>query len=102
MSGGVPLSSKAKQERAQKLFEAFTGHDAQYIDEISVKEYDTAVGIGQCTGIMYETVRDGVKEQYIHEFKKMSQPILAVSWDGQQIILIGGSYLFKDSGINDI
>ena len=68
---------------------------------ITLPDYDTGLKVGKCCGIMYETIRDGKNEKYLHEFKKASQPDLAISHDGQQIFLIGGSYLFKDSGIND-
>jgi len=57
--------------------------------------------MGKCLGIMYETVRDGEREQYIHEFNKTARPLLTVSSDGLQLYLIGGSYSVTDKGIED-
>lgn len=95
-------SQKRRIKKAKNLFEDFTGHAADQYEIINLPEYDTGLKVGRCLGIMYETIRDGKKENYIHEFKKASQPSFCVSHDGQQIFLIGGDYLFKDSGINDI
>lgn len=71
------------------------------MENVNYKVPDTVLKIGKVTGIMYETIRDGKTENYVHEFRRSSQPDLTVSHDGQQIVLLGGSYLFKDSGIND-
>lgn len=50
---------------------------------------------------MYETVRDGKTEHYIHKFKKHARPILGASHDGTQLVLIGGNFTFTDAGITD-
>jgi hypothetical protein len=95
-------SKKRRVKKAQALFEDFTGHKADNYEIVELPDYDTALKVGNVTGIMYETTRDGKIEHYIHEFRKASQPVFAVSHDGQQVFLVGGAYLFKDSGINDI
>lgn len=95
-------SKRRRVKKAQALYEDFTGHEADQYEIVQLPEHDTALNVGNVTGIMYETIRDGKREHYIHEFKKASQPVFAVSHDGQQIFLVGGAYLFKDSGINDI
>lgn len=95
--------SKQKVSEAVQLFEEFTGHKPKAVDKFEKPEFpDVALLIGDCTGIMYETVRDGKKEKYIHEFKGKSRPMLIASHDGKQIFLLGGNYTFKDDGINDI
>ncbi len=94
-------SKKRRINKASNLFEEFTGHKANDFEVIEIPEYDVALRIGKCLGIMYETVRDGKKEAYCHEFKPTSSPTFAVSHDGQQIFILGGNYMFKDSGIND-
>lgn len=94
-------SKKRRVKKAKSLYEEFTGHKADKYEVVKVPQHDTGLKVGNVLGIMYDTVRDGKKEKYLHEFKKASQPAFAVSHDGQQIYLIGGSYLFKDSGIND-
>ena len=94
-------SKKRRVKKAKALYEDFTGHKANSFEVVTLPQHDTGLKVGNVLGIMYDTTRDGKRERYIHEFKKASQPSLAISHDGQQIYLIGGSYLFKDSGIND-
>lgn len=72
------------------------------IDIVERPTYDTYAVVGDIDYIGYTTVRDGVTESYHHDFKHRSRPQLAISHDGQQIQPIGGSYLFTESGINDI
>ena len=60
-----------------------------------------AAVIGECDGVLYTTVRDGVTERYIHEFRKADKPLLCVSPDGRQILLVGGRYRFTEAGIVD-
>lgn len=95
-------SRKRRIKKAENLYKDFTGHEVDTHEIVDIPEYDTGLKIGQCLGILYETTRDGKRERYIHEFKRNSRPDLAVSHNGQQLFLIGGNYLFKDDGINDI
>jgi hypothetical protein len=60
-----------------------------------------AFKIGDCDGILYTTVRDGVTESYIHKFKKKSRPVLASSFDGKQLLILAGGYEFTERGIVD-
>jgi hypothetical protein len=114
MSGGVPPSSRAGRrlsvpprharsvKASARLFERFTGHDAAEAIEIpDLKLPDSVAVIGECDGVLYTTVRDGNTEQYIHEFKSKDKPLLCVSPDGRQLLLIGGAYIFTDRGIVD-
>lgn len=98
----IKNSRKRRVKKAQVLYEDFTGHPADEYEVVELPQHDTGLKVGNVLGIMYETVRDGKNEKYLHEFKKASRPAFVVSHDGQQIYLIGGSYLFKDSGINDV
>jgi len=86
---------------ASILFENFTGHCSDNSVIVNIPEYNVGVKIGECLGIMYKTMRDGISESYLHEFKKESQPIFAVSHDGKQLFLIDGNYKFTETGIND-
>jgi hypothetical protein len=97
----VPKSRRAKVLDAIQLYQRFRGTDPKYVDEVETPKIDVAMLIGQCDGILYTTVRDGKKEQYIHEFTGKSCPSLIASWDGKQIALIGGNYNFTDEGITD-
>ena len=52
-------------------------------------------------GVLYTTVRDGKEEKYIHQFKAKDKPLLCVTPDGTQILLVGGAYDFTERGIVD-
>jgi len=98
----VPLSKRAQVEKAADLFEQFTGHDAEHTETIDKpKMPDAVLVVGEIDGIMYSTVRDGVSEKYVHQFKKSSRPLFAVSPDGEQLFMLGGAYTFTDRGIVD-
>lgn len=112
MSGGVPPSSRAKSRRklggnselvkAARLYERFTGHEAEKIGRVKVKALPkVGAVIGEVDGILYTTVRDGVEEKYIHKFMSKDKPLFVVSPDGKQLLLIGGAYDFTERGIVD-
>ena len=116
MSGGVPPSSRAGRRgksasrqttvaarKAADLYERFSGHDAEVLGRVKLPDLPEAAAVmGVCDGILYTTVRDGVEEKYIHKFRKSDAPLMAVSPDGKQILLIGGRYVFTDRGIVDL
>jgi len=88
-------------KKAVSLYRRFTGHEARYIDEYKFPQHNVLVKIGVLEGVMYETVRDGKREKYMHRFAQKSRPILASSWDGSQLYVLGGSYDFTEDGIID-
>ncbi len=91
-----------KIKKAIKLYEDFTGMEYDTYDKVNMKDYDVGLKVGKCLGIMYETIRDGTTERYLHEFKTTSRPDFCISHDGHQIFLVNGNYKFMDTGINDI
>ena len=97
----VPRSKHAKVEKAISLYKRFRGTEPEYVDELEVEPVDVAMLIGKCDGILYTTERDGKTESYIHEFTGDACPMLVSSWDGKQIMLIGGNYSFTEEGIKD-
>lgn len=98
----VPPSTRARLEEAVRLYESFTGHGGEIIAEVERPEYPTELAvIGEIDGIMYSTVRDGVKEKYIHKFHHKARPLFCVTHDGTQIFLLGGQYDFTKRGIVD-
>jgi hypothetical protein len=115
MSGSVPPSSRARGrnvrrrapargdvDRAADLYERFTGHDPRELGTVNVPELPrVAAVVGECDGVLYTTVRDGKTERYIHEFAARDRPLLCVSPDGRQILLVGGRYRFTEAGIVD-
>lgn len=90
--------------RARKLGYDFSGHDPRKVQKITVPDMPKAVlAIGEVLGVMYRTRRDGKLINYLHKFRTLqSRPLLTVSPDGKQIVLIGGSYTFTDRGIEDV
>lgn len=122
MSGKVPPSSRSRArggkvrrsrlagadgfhgaDAAARRYERFTGHDAEVFGTIEFPNLDgVAVAmIGECDGVLYTTVRDGKTERYIHEFEEADKPLLCVTPDGRQLLLVGGRYRFTERGIVD-
>jgi hypothetical protein len=113
MSGRVPPSSRAKARRASNptlgdaarraalIYERFTGHYADEAQRVNFKVPRAVAEIGTCDGILYTTVRDGKTEHYKHEFAATDKPLMCVSEDGRQLLLIGGRYKFTARGIVD-
>jgi ABC-type uncharacterized transport system substrate-binding protein len=99
----IPASSHVKDiEAAKRLYQKFTGHDAEEIGTIDKPSAPgVLVAIGTVDGILYTTVRDGVTEKYVHRFKSSSRPLFAVSPDGKQLFMLGGAYNFTERGIVD-
>lgn len=112
MSGRVPPSSRAgrttraallsERERAEDIFERFTGHDAEPIARVRLPPLPEHMAvIGELDGVLYTTTRDGREEKYIHEFRKRDKPLLCVSPDGEQLFIVAGRYVFTERGIVD-
>lgn len=111
MSGKVPPSSRAGRAarrsgdigRARNLYERFSGHDPEELGVIEIPPIPAEVAvIGVLDGVMYTTVRDGVKEKYIHKFRESDKPLLCVSPDARQLLVVGGAYVFTERGIVDL
>jgi hypothetical protein len=91
-----------KLERAARLYADFTGREPPYrVARVHVPQDDAGLLIGQAEAIAYNTIRDGKRGSYIHEFRTGSRPALAVSHDGKRLYLLGGAYEFTDRGIED-
>lgn len=95
------MRESKKLKQAKKLYEDFTGHEADDIEIIDIKDYDTIVGVGYVDAISYQTTRDGKVEKYIHTFKKKARPLLAVSHDGKAAFMLGGAFTFTELGFVD-
>lgn len=95
-------SERAEFERAARLYADFSGHDAGPLARVPYPQRPkVAIVVGYCDGVLYSTVRDGVKEKYIHQFKAKDRPLFLVSPDGKQLILYGGNFDFTERGIVD-
>lgn len=94
------LESQVRQ--GAKLLHAFTGMKNLKVKRLTLpKTPPTVAQVGKVRAIIYDTVRDGKHETYIHKFKVSSRPLFAVSPDGKQLFMLGGAYNFTDRGIVD-
>lgn len=99
MSGRVPPSRRA---RVAEIYERFTGAPARESEVIDVPPLPSAVAVlGKIDAIEYTTIREGKREAYRHDFAPEDAPMLCVSPDRRQILLVGGSFAFTDRGIVD-
>lgn len=94
-------SKKERVQQAVKLFEDFTGHQADSYEPVKMPRVDVAMLIGEVEQIAYNTVRDGKKERYLHKFKASARPKLAASHDGKTLLIIEGDFEFTERGITD-
>lgn len=98
----IPISKRVEVNKAARLYEKFSGHDAEEIGRVQVPATPkVGVAIGTLDGVLYTTMRDGRTEKYIHKFAKRDAPLLVVSPDGKSLHLIGGRYTFTERGIVD-
>lgn len=96
----IPVTKPIK--KGLSLGKRFSGHTVKEALKVSLPNPPKiSLAIGKVLGIIYETVRDGRHENYKHMFKASSRPLFAVSNDGKQLLLIGGSYNFTSRGIVD-
>ena len=98
--------TKAKVKRvnktARKLFKGFTGHDSINDVVLEIPDAPTElVSIGELTGLIYVTKRDGKIEKYIHQFSRQARPLLCLTPDGRTAHMIGGLYEFNETGFTD-
>lgn len=97
----LPATNPRVREAAQR-FERFTGHKAESANVVPFPAMPReAFAIGSLVGVIYETVRDGERETYVHRFRKGSRPLLAATFDGTRLVIVGGRYRFTDRGIVD-
>lgn len=100
-----PAKRKTKNtlKKAAKLIQDFSGHKARVLGSVKAPIMPkTAIAIGELIGVAYRTKRDGVVENYFHKFnRRNSRPLLVVTPDGKQLIIVGGQYNFTERGIVD-
>jgi len=88
-------------DEADERLAGFSGRTSKEILKVQAPQIRAGLVVGKLLGVMYSTKRDGVRENYKHEFAKNSQPLLIASHDGKQIGIVGGQYRFTDAGIED-
>ncbi len=86
---------------AVTLFESFREARPQKIGSVRLKVPKAVAVMGYVEGIDYRTTHQGKLTLYHHDFAPGSRPLLAVASDGQQLLLLGGRYVFTERGIVD-
>lgn len=90
-----------EMRRAAELYKGFRERVPQRIKKIGIQVPRVAVDIGQVEYIGYRTTHGRKLTLYQHDFAAGSRPLLCVSPDGKQLLLIGGRYRFTERGIVD-
>jgi hypothetical protein len=88
-------------DEADDLLNAFAGRSSREVLAVKQAPIKAGLVVGNALGVMYETIRDGKKEKYCHEFREKSRPLFVSSHDGSQIGFVGGRYRFTERGIED-
>jgi hypothetical protein len=86
---------------AVKLYKSFRERNPKRIGKIDFKVPVAVACIGYVEGIDYKTTHGKKVTLYHHDFAAGSRPLLAVSADGKQLLLLGGRYQFTERGIVD-
>lgn len=98
----APRFDAKKIDEARRRYSRFSGHTEFKQGVVKVpRRAREMLAVGKVLGIMYETVRDGRRENYLHKFREQSRPLFAVSSDGTQLHMLGGAYRFTERGIVD-
>ncbi len=95
----------AQLDTAAEKLEDFSGHPARTVLKARTSGQRTGLVIGELDQIGYITKREGINggklTRYVHDFKKTSRPLLAVTTDGKQLHIVGGRYEFTEAGVED-
>jgi hypothetical protein len=95
-----PSQAEAIEAAAEK-FRAFTGEAGDILERVQIPERKVFLVVGELVALAYGAVRNGVYDEWEHEFRKRSRPLLAVSHDGRSLSIVGGRFEFTDAGIED-
>lgn len=87
--------------QAVRLYESFRERKPRRIADVKLKVPKAVACIGYVEGIDYRTTHGKKVTLYHHDFAPGSRPLLAVSGDGKQLLLLGGRYEFTERGIVD-
>jgi len=83
------------------LYESFREKKPRKAAVVKYNTPEVAACIGYVEYIGYRTTHGKEVKLYQHDFAPGSRPLLAVSPDGRQLLLLGGRYKFTDRGIVD-
>lgn len=99
-SNGVRFHLKFDRGDYPALAVSSTGGRVVFIGGDFSPVLDAGLDNAKIMTIMYETVRDDVREKYRHPFAHYARPALAVV-DERNAKMIGGSFRFTDRGFVD-
>ncbi|HYC63295.1 MAG TPA: hypothetical protein VEC14_01080 [Reyranellaceae bacterium] len=91
--------TRAGVDKARSAFRSFSGAAPGAAMMIPAKMPSVVWLLGELDAVIYHTVRDGRREKYLHRFRQKARPALAVSFDGQQLVILGGGFQVTDRGI---
>lgn len=87
---------------AVDIYRTFRGAEPKRLQVANLDIPEAVAVIGHLDYVGYRTTYEGESELYEHEFQPGSRPLLCVSHDGKQLVLLGGRYVFdKHHGIVD-
>jgi hypothetical protein len=84
-----------------RLYQSFREKKPKLLGRFKVPTPKVAASMGYLDRIFYTTTHGGKVQPYDHKFAKGSRPLLCVSPDGKQLILLGGRFRWDRRGIVD-
>lgn len=87
--------------QAIALYESFRERRPRKIKVLQVDIPQVVACVGHVDYIGYTTTHGRKTQPYKHKFFPGSRPLLCVSADGRQLLLLGGRYVFDERGIVD-
>lgn len=97
----VPEGMTSKLRKATRLYEDFRDKPGNEILELDLPDLRAGLVIGRLSAVEYDTVRGTQREDYRHQFRKASQPLLCVTADGKTLFTVLGNFEFTERGIVD-
>jgi hypothetical protein len=86
---------------AVALYSSFREKNPKRLKIVNIDIPTVVAVIGHCESIDYTTTHGDKVVLYRHDFAQGSRPLLAVSADGRQLLLLGGRFKFTERGIVD-
>lgn len=90
-----------QMSQAVTLYESFREKAPKKVITMPVSIPRVVAMMGHVEAIEYRTTHAGKVTLYKHDFGKGARPLLCVSGDGRQLMLLGGRYEWTDRGIQD-
>ena len=96
------LKINARQlKQAVALYTSFREKKPRKLKVVTVDIPQVVAVIGYLEYVGYRTTHGNEVQPYHHPFAEGSRPLLCVSSDGRQLVLLGGRYKFTERGIVD-